>query len=81
VDKIPGVRVVNTRLRYRVQWVGFDVDPDEYFPEDLNHAPIALQDFHKLYPNKPGPPKNLDYWLECAYKDVWLERRQSDNSA
>ena len=81
IEKILGVRVVRKQLRYRVQWVGFDIDPDEYLPEDLNHAPMALRSFHEAYPEKPGPPKNLDYWLDCAVKDVWPEKRRNDNSA
>ena len=56
-----GVRVVYKQLRYRVQWVGHDVDVDEYLPEDLNHAPIALRAFYNEYPDKLGPPKNLQY--------------------
>lgn len=81
VEKILGVRVVRRQLRYKVQWVGFDTDPDEYLPEDLMHAPIALRQFHDEYPNKPGPPANLDYWMECAAKDIWPEKRKSDNTA
>ena len=81
IEKILGVRVVRKQLRYRVQWVGFDDDPDEYLPEDLNHAPMALRDFHDAYPEKPGPPKNLEYWLDCAIKDIWPEKRRNDNAA
>jgi hypothetical protein len=81
INKILGVRVVRKQLRYRVQWVGYDIDADEYLPEDLNHAPIALKAFHDEYPDLPGPPKNLDYWLECAYTDTWPIKRQNNNSA
>jgi transposase InsO family protein len=81
VEKILGVRVVRRQLRYRVQWVGFDFDPDEYLPEDLRHAPLALRQFHDEYPSLPGPPRNLEYWLECAAKDVWPESRRNDNTA
>jgi transposase InsO family protein len=81
VEKILGVRVVRKQLRYRVQWVGFDIDPDEYLPEDLKHAPNVLQDFHKEYPSKPGPPRNLEYWLECAQRDVSPKKRSNDNNA
>jgi len=81
IDKILGVRVVRKQLRYRVQWVGYDIDADEYLPEDLNHAPIALKAFHDEYPDLPGPPKNLDYWLECAYTDTWPTKRRNDNLA
>lgn len=81
VDKILGVRVVRKQLRYRVQWVGYDTDADEYLPEDLNHAPLALKAFHDEYPDLPGPPKNLGYWLTCALEDKWPAKRRNDNSA
>ena len=81
IEQILGVRVVRKQLRYRVQWVGFDIDPDEYLPVDLNHAPEALRDFHAQYPDLPGPPKNLAYWLECAEKDIWPKKRKNDNVA
>jgi len=32
-----------------------------------------------VYPNRPGPPKNLAYWLECAQKDKFLEARVDDD--
>jgi transposase InsO family protein len=81
VEKILGVRTLRKQLRYRVKWVGLDDDPDEYLPEDLNHSPRALRDFHAENPTKPGPPKNLDYWLECAERDISPEPRRNDNSA
>lgn len=81
VEKVLGVRVVRRQLRYKIQWVGFDLDTDEYLPEDLAHAPQALRDFHQTYPDLPGPPRNLDYWLECAEKDIYPEKRADDNIA
>ena len=53
--------MVRKQLRYRVQWVGHDVDVDEYLPKDLNHTPIALRAFYNEYLTKLGPLKNLDY--------------------
>lgn len=80
VEEILGVRVSRRQLRYRVKWVGFDHDTDEYLPQDLNHAPILLRDFHQRYPNLPGPPKNLGYWLDCAAKDEFPEKKANDNA-
>jgi hypothetical protein len=81
VDKILGVRVVRKQLRYKIQWKGYDIDADEYLPEDLNHAPLALKAFHDEYPDLPGPPRNLQYWLDCAEKEVWPLKRRNDNTA
>ena len=46
------------------------MDANKYLPEDLNHAPIALKAFHDEYPDLPGLPKNLDYWLEYTSKET-----------
>ena len=73
--------MVRKQLRYRVQWVGHDVDVDEYLPKDLNYTLIALRAFYNEYLTKPGPLKNLDYWLECALNDTWPEKRRNDNGA
>jgi hypothetical protein len=59
VKAILGVRLVYRLLWYKVKWQGLDDDPAEYSPKDLRHAPFALQTFHKQYPRRPGPPKNL----------------------
>ena len=47
--------------------------------EDLKNSPLALKDFYNQNPALPGPPKHLDYWLECVEKDVFAEPRSGDN--
>jgi len=81
VEKILGVREVRGKLKYRVSWAGWDEDPDEYSPENFRNAPLALKKFHEEYPDLPGPPKNLGYWLKCAEEDVIAESRRDDNDA
>jgi hypothetical protein len=44
-------------------------DPAWYDPELLRNAPGLLKEFHEKYPQKPGPLKNLDYWLDCFEKE------------
>ena len=63
------------KLKYRVSWAGWDEDPDKYSPENFRNAPLVLKKFHKKYPDLPGPPKNLEYWLKYAEEDVIAERR------
>jgi transposase InsO family protein len=79
VEKILSIRLVRNKLKYRVKWVNQDNDPAEYLAENLCNAPMALRDFHDLYPTLPGPPANLDYWLKCAEQDEFPERRDDDN--
>jgi hypothetical protein len=79
VEKILSIRLFRNKLKYRVKWVNQDNDPAEYLAENLCNAPMALRDFHDLYPTLPGPPANLDYWLKCAEQDEFPERRDDDN--
>ncbi|RDL30725.1 uncharacterized protein BP5553_10070 [Venustampulla echinocandica] len=46
---------------------------------NFRHAPIPLWEFHVAYPALPGPPKNLQYWLDCAEQDIWPEAKPDDN--
>ena len=44
-------------LLYLVEWKGFDNTPDATSwepPEHLAHAPDLVQDFHRVYPDKPS---------------------------
>jgi hypothetical protein len=44
----------NRLLKYFVRWVGYD-HPSWQPASDLEHSPLILERFHKLYPRKPGP--------------------------
>jgi hypothetical protein len=59
VEEILSTRLVYGLLYYKIKWQGLDEDPVEYSPKDLRHTPFALRAFHKRYPRRPGPPKNL----------------------
>jgi len=79
VETILGVRLVNRTLKYKVKWINCDEDPEEYRASDLKNAPKLLQAFHTEYPKAPGPPKNLQYWLDCAGSDLFAEERNDDD--
>lgn len=49
-------------LRYYVKWLGYEGHPEEYqwlSANDLDHSPIAIEDFHKANPTRPGPLSEL----------------------
>ena len=82
VERILAVRKFRKQLRYSVKWVGYDnTDREQYPPRNFMNAPLALKEFHDKYPNRPGPPPNLGYWLECAEKDIQPMERLDDNLA
>ncbi|HEV7736863.1 MAG TPA: hypothetical protein VGO47_05745 [Chlamydiales bacterium] len=46
------------QLQYLVHWAGYENDPEEFLwlpVNELAHAQEILTDFHKAYPDKPGP--------------------------
>jgi hypothetical protein len=42
------------KLQYRAAWVGYPPDPTWYNASDFDHSPELVQEFHTVYPNKPG---------------------------
>jgi len=79
VQEVLAVKLLRGKLKYRVQWKGWDPDPDWYPASSLSNSPLVLQDFYTRNPERPGPPKNLQYWLECAREDAFPEPRGDDD--
>lgn len=53
VEAVLDSRLRRGRLQYLVQWVGYD-DPT-WEPAEYLHDNAALDNFHRQYPDKPGP--------------------------
>ena len=64
VQDILDVKKVRSKLWYKASWVGFDEDLDWHPASDFQHSPQKLRDFHNQYPDKTGPPKELDKWIQ-----------------
>jgi len=79
VQEVLAVKIVRKKLKYRVQWKGWDPDPNWYPASSLSNSPLALQTFYQKNPTLPGPPKNLQYWLDCAKDDKLPEPRKNDD--
>lgn len=57
VDSKIDRRFKNNKLRYYVEWLGYENTDDQYSwlgSNDID-APEHIQDFHIRFPNKPGP--------------------------
>ncbi|ELR09893.1 hypothetical protein GMDG_04371 [Pseudogymnoascus destructans 20631-21] len=63
VEKILAVRLHRKQLQYRVSWVGYDPDPEWYPASNFMNSPHKLREFHKEYPDLPGPPQELVGWV------------------
>jgi hypothetical protein len=81
VEEILNSRVFSQRLQYQVKWIGTDHDPTYYNADRFKGAPHALRTFHEAYPDAPGPPVNLPYWIDCYLQDQEPEERPNDNRA
>ena len=79
VESILGSRIRGGKLQYQIKWINYDYDPHWYNASNCKHAAQRLQDFHYQYPDQAGPPKNLDYWLECDQEDKTPRDRHDDN--
>ena len=79
VEKILAVRLYRGKLQYRVKWIGHDDDPDWYPAGNLKNAPRALRDFHQEYPDRPGPPKRLQIWLQAAEDEKFVGDHKEDD--
>ena len=51
---------------------------DWYPASDLKYAPHKLKSFHLEYPEKPGPPINLEKWIK-AYDNGIEDYEDLDN--
>ena len=64
VEQVLAVRTYYGKLQYRVQWLGFDYDPEWYYASNLKYAPHKLRDFHNAHLDRPGPLRKLADWLK-----------------
>lgn len=76
VETILASRLTRKVLKYQVSWKGYDPDPTWYPAENFIGSPELIRQFHLEYPDKPGPPKYLDEWLEC-----WKNNKEPEDHA
>ena len=63
VQEIIDSKLHRGKLRYRAKWIGYDDDPTWYPHTDFEGSPHLLRKYHAAYPDKPGPPPELDRWI------------------
>jgi hypothetical protein len=65
-DEILASKLVRRSLQYRVS---YDPNPTWYPAWNFVCYPQKFKEFHDNYPEKPGPPKYLDKWIECWHNN------------
>jgi hypothetical protein len=79
VEEVLASRVRNGGLQYQVQWTGHDPDDQWYNAEGFIGAPQKIKDYHNAYPEKPGPPARLQFWMDAHARDEDLQPTAEDN--
>jgi hypothetical protein len=81
VQEILASKLVRNKLKYRVSWTGHDPDLEWYPASNFMGAPHKLRDFHRKYPDKPGPPRALERWIQAWENGVEdMEALQDDRT-
>jgi len=58
IAKILNTKINKCKLLYYVQWLGYEGTDEEtsWLPADeMGHATDLVKEFHRRYPDKPGP--------------------------
>ena len=79
VEKVLASRLYRKKLQYRVTWLGWDEDLTWYPAQNFKGSPHLIRDFHNANKSKPGPPRNLDNWLQAWEKGQDLPDIPDDN--
>jgi transposase InsO family protein len=79
VQEILDSRLYRGRLQYKAAWVAHDPDPTWYNARGFIGAPHKVRDFHKAYPDKPGPPMRLEAWLRAFETNEDLDPTEEDD--
>ncbi|KAJ5099347.1 Retrovirus polyprotein [Penicillium argentinense] len=58
-EEIIAVRLHYRKFQYKAKWIGSE-DDNWYPASDFKNAPEKLIEFHRRYPDLPGPPKRLN---------------------
>jgi hypothetical protein len=80
VGEILDSKITHGRLHYQASWVGYDPDPTWYLASDFINAATKVDQYHRAYPDKPGPPKRLQDWLQAERDDQYLEPTDEDDA-
>ena len=81
VEEIVNSKLVRKVLRYQAIWKGYDQDRQWYNASGFVNAPEVVKAYHDRYPEKPGPPIRLKYWLEAKAKGETLDPHDDDCTA
>jgi hypothetical protein len=79
VEQILEVRVYRGKLQYRAKWCEYNADLTWYDASNFKNSPHKLREFHSANSTRPGPPANLETWVQCWEEDRDADDDPSDN--
>lgn len=79
VEQIMASRISRGKLQYQAEWTGCEPDHTRYPAHGFKGAPYKIQDFHRAFPDQPGPPRRLAEWLASWEAGQELEDTANDD--
>jgi hypothetical protein len=79
VERILDACVNRRKNQYRVQWLGYDDDPEWYDAFNFKNSPHRVGEFYTTNPIRPGTPKRLGVWVQCWEEDRDVSNHPDDN--
>jgi hypothetical protein len=79
VEKILSSKVLHSKLYYKIEWKGWDIDDEWYLASNFKNSALELRKFHEQNPGEAGPPVRLNEWIRCAEEDEFDEDHPDDN--
>jgi len=79
VERILSSRTLHSKLYYKVEWKGWDMDDEWYLASNFKNSALELRKFHEQNPDEAGPPVRLNHWIRCAEEDKFDENHPDDD--
>jgi hypothetical protein len=79
VERILSSRTLHSKLYYKVEWKGWDMDDEWYLASNFKNSALELRRFHEQNPDEAGPPVRLNHWIRCAEEDKFDENHPDDD--
>jgi hypothetical protein len=79
VEKILSSKVLYSKLYYKVEWKGWDIDNEWYLISNFKNSGLELYKFHEQNPGEAGSPVRLNKWIRYTEEDKFDKDYPDDN--
>ncbi|EED22559.1 gag/polymerase/env polyprotein, putative [Talaromyces stipitatus ATCC 10500] len=78
--RVSSTEPLRGQILERAKLVEINDQQEWYLAENFKNTPRQLKSFHDRYPEKPGPPVNLQRWIKAAERDKFVDDDRNDNT-